>query len=69
MSCIKGVRRPARLEMDKKNSQLIKYQCRLLKDFIIDALRSTDSERSVKMVNLTEYEVPVSVLTTLNKRY
>ncbi len=44
-------------------------QCRLLKDFIIDAFRSTDSERSVKMVNLTEYEVPVSGLTTLSKRY
>ena len=30
---------------------------------------SIDSERSVKLVNLTEYEVPVSVLTTLSKRY
>jgi len=47
---------------------MLLYQYRLL-NFIIDAFRSTDSERPVKMVNLTEYEVPVSVLTTLSKWY
>ncbi len=48
---------------------MLLYQCLLLKAFIIDAFSSTDSERLVKMVNLTDYEVPVSVLTTLSKRY
>ncbi len=42
-------------------------QYRLLKDFKIDAFRSADSERFVKLANQKEYKVPVSVLSTLSK--